>query len=72
MVYVMQYTTRPAVAHASAGPSAIVKGDPKSCPACIWLDDARTRAWIRRDTAAQRAYAEQAVQHYYAAHWVSP
>ncbi|MGW1077147.1 hypothetical protein [Streptomyces sp. NPDC002537] len=61
-----------AVAHASAGPRTIVKGDAKSCRTCRRLDDARAAAWARRDTAAEAACAEHAMRHYYDVHRVSP
>ncbi|MFI1800869.1 hypothetical protein ACH427_26435 [Streptomyces sp. NPDC020379] len=61
-----------AVAHASAGPYAIVKGDARRCRTCGWLDEARARARAGRDAAAGAAFAQQAVRHYYDAHRVSP
>ncbi|WP_116213973.1 hypothetical protein [Streptomyces olivoreticuli] len=61
-----------AVAHASAGPYTIVKGDAKSCRTCRQLDGARALARSRRDATAEAACAERAMRHFYDAHRVSP
>ncbi len=52
------------------GPSATVHGDPRTCPECVRLDAARTRAWARRDPVAEAACGERVLGHLVDAHRV--